>query len=82
MPNETIITDGYQLANKTVRLNFTVRSYHNAFLDLNKWSYKSIVTNCAFIQIAWLNNFYVFSKHNITNTCFIYFVFIHRYLAD
>jgi hypothetical protein len=56
MPYEAISTDLYQLTNKAVRLNPGSGTDSDTALNLAERPDKDIVTQTAFIEIAWRDN--------------------------
>src|SRR5579863_6392005 len=69
MANKTMIADGNQFADKTVRLYFTSGTYHDAFLNFREGTYKTFFTDLTTIQVHRFHHFYIWSELNFHDGC-------------
>jgi hypothetical protein len=65
--DEAIVPDGDQLTDEGVRLNTTALTYFRARLDLDKRPDETVISNCATIEIDWLDDDDVLTKLNVDN---------------
>lgn len=62
VPYKAMMTDGYELTNKTVWLNFRVFPNPYIFLYFGKRTYEAVVADGAAIEVYRLYNLYSFTK--------------------
>ncbi len=62
MAYEAILSNGDELADKSMALDSSSSTDGDILLDLDKWPNKYVITDWTTIDVAWLNNSNVFSK--------------------
>jgi hypothetical protein len=78
MRNEAIVANSDQLTNERVRLNPAPLADGRSLLYLNEWSNECVISDCAPIEIDWLNYCDVFPKRYIDNPSLPNFRVCHK----
>ena len=68
MGNEAVVSDRDKVTDECVRLNPAPSADICSLLYLNEWPNEAPISNCAPIQINWLNYRYVFTERYIDDT--------------
>ena len=71
MTDKAILSDGYQLANKGVRLDSRACADHRGLLYLDKGADKDIVADNTAVEVSWLHHDDVLTKTDSSDANFL-----------
>ena len=81
MRNEAFVSDRYELTDECVRLNPASLPDGYSLLYLYERADEATISNCASIEVDWLDDGYVFTKGYVNNPRMPDFWIRHKYVG-